>query len=505
MERHDNHTISQDASGMKVRLFHSIRLRIFLLVIIPMIFCAFSIAVLANVSIHATKDMQKTVNTQSLLYRGLSLPNILCNQLNDYLSTGKAEELQEYEVIRDEFFQFIQLIKDGGFTQPYSSSMANMGTNLLRATDEAIHEMNNPSRMLSAYQEATSITDMISAFSPYVTREIESEATAQIKAVADHVDDSVRSDVLVLVVILFLLIVAAALLATSITKPLTALTKAVRTTSISTSSPALSKTKRQDELGILIRAYRDMVKRIHMQLNELEDKQRIERMLQQEKERNLETESMLARSELKVYQSQINSHFLFNAFNSVSRLAYIENAPQVQHAVTLIAQFLRNILTQFDRTVTIEEEFSIVNNFIEIQNLRFGDRIKVESVMDAGTEWFTIPALTLQPLVENAYRHGVTDRKEGFIRCVAEIEGAYLKLYTWDDGKGISEDRQQAIRRYIVEDGENDLFAENIGLKNIFRRLQLMYPDRIEVLIDSVEGVYTQIGFAIKLDADLTV
>ena len=307
-----------------------------------------------------------------------------------------------------------------------------MGAHLLQAANEAVEQMRDDAQMLASYHEAARICNLISGFSPFVAKEIQSVSTARIELLMTRVVNSVRSDVLIFAATLLVLVVTTVLLARFIIQPLTALTKAVQNMSISSDRAALSRTKRRDEIGILIRAYRDMVKRIRVQLDELEDKRSVERMLQQEREKTLEAESLLARSELKVYQSQINSHFLFNAFNTVSRLAYMENASQVQHAVALIAQFLRNILTQFDRNITVEVEFCVVDSFVEIQNLRFGDRIKVESSMDVGAEWFVIPAMTMQPLVENAYSHGLADQKRGYIRYVVETDGDALKLYASD-------------------------------------------------------------------------
>lgn len=496
MERHDNHTVSKTAQKMKVPFFQSIRLRILLLALVPMLFSILSIGLLANVSIHAIDEIRDTANYQAKVYQNLTLPNVLCSTLTEYLSTNDKRVLEEYIAVRDHFSVFIDELDSSSDGRPYSQSLTNMGKTLLQLADTAVENLDDEEAMFCAYQEAEELQHLISIFSPYVSKEIETVSANQTNVIISRVTSSIRSDVLILAFILLALILAAALIAGSIIKPLSSLTDAVRSMSISTSDASPSKVGLQDELGILVHAYHDMVKRIHMQLNELEDKQNIERMLQLEKEKTLETESLLTRSELKFYQSQINSHFLFNAFNMVSRLAYIEHAPQVQHAVSLIAQFLRNILTQYDRNITVEEEFSIVENFTEIQDLRFGDRIKVEGSIDPDAEWFIIPALTLQPLVENAYCHGLSARKQGYIRYAAEIDGQVLKLYTWDDGEGISTKRQTEIRQYIEGNDQYEL-TDCIGLRNVYRRLTLLYPDRVRLLIDSEEGVYTQIGFEI--------
>lgn len=496
MERNDNHSVSKNTQTINVPFFHSIRLRILLLVLFPMLFCILTIQLLSNTSIHANEEIRSAFEQQSNLYQNLTLHDSLIDKLSNYLSSRNEPLLEEYRNVEAEFSAFLEQLQENGI---YSQSMANMGENLLLTAEETINQTGNTSEMLRTYHAAEQIQTAMSDFSPYVAKEIQNKMSTQIETDISTVSRTLRNDRILLVFILFLLIAAAFFIAQSIIQPLTALTVAAQSISISDRTLQLKDTNRQDELGILMHTFQDMVNRIHEQLNELEDKQKIEQMLQQEKAKTLETENQLVRSELNVYQSQINSHFLFNAFNTVSRLAYLENAPQVQHSVSLIAQFLRNIMTQFNRTVTVEEEFSIVENYIEIQTMRFGDRIKAESSLDADTEWFSIPALTMQPLVENAYRHGLSDRKEGYIRYAAETVDDGILLYVWDDGSGISPERQEQIRGYFTETFDNTSSDDCLGLRNVYHRLLLMYPKRVELFLESEENVYTQIGFKILL------
>lgn len=498
MERYDNHAVSEAAQNMKVPFFKSIRMRILLLAIVPILFSILSIGLLTNVSIKAMNDIKNTANQQTSLYQNLTLSNTLYGKLTTYLNSSDSVDLEDYQIVRQQFADFLEELHLISEQQPYSQSLFNIGKTYLQLSDTAAENLSNETAMIASYQEVQEIQELIASFVPYVTKELETMFSEQTTAIINHMMTNIGGYVLLLAFILLTLIFIAAITAGSIITPLSALTDAVRSVSLSTDTPFGIHNGLQNELGILIGAYNDMVKRIRTQLAELEDKQKIERMLQAEKEKNLKTESLLTRSELNFYQSQINSHFLFNAFNMVSRLAYIEHAPQVQHAVSLIAQFLRNILTQYDRNITVEEEFAIVNNFTDIQQLRFGDRIHVESFIDPDVEWFIIPALTLQPLIENAYCHGLSNRKQGFIRYAAELTENIFHLYVWDDGEGISPERQKEIYQYIESENKEEL-SNCIGLRNVYHRLNLLYPGKVSLQITSEVGVYTQIGFLITM------
>lgn len=499
MERHDHHAISKNAVGVKVPRLLSIRFRVFLSVFLLLFFSLVFAGLFARISLTSSRQMQGIVSFQSSFYQSFNQPSVLLNALSGYLNTQNEDDLSAYEAMEESLRDSLVALREASLG-PYVEDMAQMYDKLLQNTQAAIlyAQDKETALMLSAYQEAERIGDLISSLNAYVTREVELEILSRIDAVTQAAQHAVRSYTLLMISVMALLLCVVARIISSFLRPLYALTDSIRNvTTVDFTNQTLRDMDRKDEMGILIRAFQEMLSRIHHQIEELQQKQQVELELQQEKQKSIQTEAMLAKSELRFYQSQINSHFLFNALNTVSRLAYIENAPQVQHAIALIAQFLRDILSQFDRIIPIGEEFDIVSNYLEIQKLRFGSKICIESALDVDVEWFSIPALTLQPLVENAFRHGLADCRQGFIRYAAEKEGDSVVLSVWDDGKGISPERQESVLDYILH-GSDDTSAHScIGLRNVYRRLEYLYPGRVTPQIESVPGEYTRISFSI--------
>jgi PAS domain S-box-containing protein len=200
------------------------------------------------------------------------------------------------------------------------------------------------------------------------------------------------------------------------------------------------------------------------------DNARLYAEVRQAHERDLRTsqlESQLIQAHLEALRAQLNPHFLFNALNTIAMLVRREANPQALQGIVGLSQLLRQVL---DRRKTPEvrlgEELGLIEHYLTVEQLRFRDRLRVRvsvapEVLDA-----LVPSLILQPLVENAVRHGV-GRSGG--RGGIEIEGrrrkGALKLEVRDDGPGFPE-------------GWNPVESAGIGLSNTRERLQRMYGRR---------------------------
>lgn len=174
----------------------------------------------------------------------------------------------------------------------------------------------------------------------------------------------------------------------------------------------------------------------------------------------LENQLNLAR--MDALKMQINPHFLFNALNSIAALIETERKVEAYHATELLGDLLRSSLDQSEeRLLSLEKEVEFVRRYIDVEKVRFGDRIEFVVEIDAKAAAADVPALILQPLIENAIKHTVA-RSTGTIRIVlsASITDDGLELALCDDGPGLA-----------------DSSAEGYGLSNTRKRLQLMYPD----------------------------
>ncbi|WP_261303311.1 sensor histidine kinase [Paenibacillus andongensis] len=195
-------------------------------------------------------------------------------------------------------------------------------------------------------------------------------------------------------------------------------------------------------------------------------------------------------AEIAFLRSQIKPHFLYNALNSIAALC-IDEPRKAQNLTLNLSQYLRGSFNfkKLDSFTTIGNELELVKAYIHIEKARFGDRLGVEYDVEADPDVF-IPPLILQPLVENAIRHGLMSNLRGGTVKVSIKQGAdeVVRLAVEDDGCGMSSQKQNEILGSNVKD-------EGIGLWNISKRYQLLYGKSIQ--IESVEGIGTKVSFDI--------
>jgi two-component system, LytTR family, sensor kinase len=145
-----------------------------------------------------------------------------------------------------------------------------------------------------------------------------------------------------------------------------------------------------------------------------------------------------ASAEVRALQARMNPHFLFNALNALAALATV--APrEIPRAAGRLREFLRATFDQPERTfVSLEEELAVVRAYLDIESLRFQNRLKVEQAIDPGIVDALIPPFSLQPLVENAVQHGLqSSAKAGRLRLVVRRAGQWLDMSISDDGRGV--------------------------------------------------------------------
>ena len=168
----------------------------------------------------------------------------------------------------------------------------------------------------------------------------------------------------------------------------------------------------------------------------------------------------LLESQIQALHMQLHPHFLFNTLHSISELIH-EDVPAAQQMLERLMCFLKLTLENSGtQQVPLEKELEFLECYLEIQQVRFQDRLKVTMAIDEGTRQLLVPNLVLQPIVENAIRYGIAPRTEcGMLEIRAERKNATLHLEVRDDGPGLS----------------IHTFREGLGLSNTRARLQQLY------------------------------
>ncbi len=199
-----------------------------------------------------------------------------------------------------------------------------------------------------------------------------------------------------------------------------------------------------------------------------------------------ELNRLVSQAELRALQSQINPHFLFNALNVL--YGSIPREASAARKVTLnLADIFRYFL-QSDKTfVPLSSEMQIVRAYLEVEQLRLGDRLRVEIDVDPAAMDVRIPVLSIQPLVENAIKHGVAPRTEpGYVRIQARIGGCGLQIAVENSGAGPG--------------GSKVTSGSGVGLQNVRRRLEICYGPGADLRMDQDEA-HTVVEFLIPLPA----
>ncbi|MFC5471339.1 sensor histidine kinase [Cohnella suwonensis] len=206
------------------------------------------------------------------------------------------------------------------------------------------------------------------------------------------------------------------------------------------------------------------------------------------KNRQLQSEAKSA--EIAFLRSQIKPHFLYNALNSIAALCIDE--PHKAEELTLdLSQYLRSSFdfNQLDSLTTIENELELVKAYINIEKARYGSRLCVEYDVDANLD-ILIPPLIVQPLVENAIRHGLmSNLRGGTVKIsVKRAADAVVSFAVEDNGCGMNETKRDEILK-------SETNKKGIGLRNISQRIQLLYGKSIRM--ESAEGRGTKVIFDI--------
>lgn len=244
----------------------------------------------------------------------------------------------------------------------------------------------------------------------------------------------------------------------------------------------------KDEIGTVIQNFNLMAGKINNLIND------VYKLELQKK--NLELERV--RAELNYLQSQMNPHFLFNTLNALLVVSGKQNCTDVTDMLKYLSKTLRRLLNWKDDLVTIEEEIYFTEMYLKIEQFRFHEKLQYDIHVDPRLSGYRIPKMSLQPLAENASVHGIQMLKgTGRIEIDVCLRDGRLQVQVKDNGTGIEKGKLEELMRAVTSDEE---ISENIGIRNVYRRLRLYYGDEISFDIASALNEGTTVSFSIPLD-----
>ena len=212
------------------------------------------------------------------------------------------------------------------------------------------------------------------------------------------------------------------------------------------------------EIQRLNRSFGGLLRRINALIEEVREKENLKR-----------------ESDLRALQAQINPHFMLNAMNAVNYMALEREQDDIAATVDSIASLMRYSITELDSLVTVSTELDNIREYISVYVLRFRQEIHLELLPGLPADQVVIPKFTLQPLVENSMRHGITRQDTGitvFIR--AYEEGGELRVDVTDTGAGADAEKLNDYLDYKKVDLQ---VTHGFGIRNVNERLKLRFPD----------------------------
>ncbi|GAB4043594.1 sensor histidine kinase [Spirosoma jeollabukense] len=189
-----------------------------------------------------------------------------------------------------------------------------------------------------------------------------------------------------------------------------------------------------------------------------------------------ETEREKIQTELSYLKAQINPHFLFNTLNSIYSLAIIESPPTAD-AIVKLSSFLRYVIQESQKNqVLLRNELEYIGQYIALQRLRLGDTAQIDFTIEGNTNRKQIAPLLLISFIENAFKYGVSPEEPSAIQVSISMQGNTLRCYVVN----------KKVRVF-----QPTAVASGIGLTNTKARLQLLYPDRHQLIIDDKPASFT--------------
>lgn len=268
------------------------------------------------------------------------------------------------------------------------------------------------------------------------------------------------------------------------TKPLKELAETAKEVGKGNLEVQLIESNNQNEIGIVIRAFNQMVNSLKEYIERLRQSVEAESAL---RENTIRMEAYLKDAQLKYLQAQINPHFLFNTLNAGAQLAMLEDADKTYRYIHKVADFFRFLVKKNDVLSTIQEEIELVDDYIYILNVRYAGEIHYDKQVDEELLNISVPSMILQPIVENCIKHGLHDIGwEKKIKLTVTKESDYVVVSVIDNGIGMTKEQIETILNNTELEKPDSESARGIGLDNVITRLRTFYNCANVVEITSV-------------------
>jgi sensor histidine kinase YesM len=234
-----------------------------------------------------------------------------------------------------------------------------------------------------------------------------------------------------------------------------------------------------DEVGQMAESFNVLIEKINFLINDVVKK-----------------ETAYKDAQLTALQYQINPHFIYNTIDIFRMKLELEGNYEMADSITSFGKMLRYNINRDSQYATIKEEVDYIEKYLNLQKLRYGERIVFVADLPEDFKNIKIIRFMLQPIVENSIKHGIDNYKKGLyiqIKFIKRMRCVQVEVI--DNGKGINDAELELLNKQLKNskalEKKNDTY-KNIGLENINARIKLFYGEQYYIKLESIEGEYTK-------------
>lgn len=253
-------------------------------------------------------------------------------------------------------------------------------------------------------------------------------------------------------------------------------------------TPTVIHSHREDEIGRLINSYNAMIERIKTS-----------------RDSEITASSLQKKAEIKMLQSQINPHFLYNTLNAIHSIAELHRMDHIS-AMTKSLSSIYRYNVKYGDVVTIGQELEHIEHYIQIQQIRFFNKFQVEYDIDKDVMTCTILKFLIQPIIENSFYHGLEPKGgTGKLRLTIRRHHQFLYICVYDDGVGIPGEKLSELKAMLIKDPKElvEDLDQNFGMRNVFARIKHFYGESSSMNIMSREQAGTTIMMHIPFNREM--
>lgn len=428
------------------------------------------------------------------------------SSMYSYLTVKTSDSLENYYRNEEKYRDLLENLNDQIIDHPVKlleKNIRKMSETYLEDTAQTVlaKRGRNVEKYKTSYAEALQMYRYLNSYISQLNVQQFKNNSSSYQALQNSIQYMEIVSSVLLVLMMGVCILMLFYMVRGVVAPLTGLAATANLVGQANFNVKMPPTDAQDEVGVVTRAFNTMVSSLEEYVKLTKENMEKE---QEMMERELLMETHLKEAQLKYLQSQINPHFLFNSLNAGAQLAMMEDAEKTCVFVERMAEFFRYNVKKGSEDATLREEVEAVENYIYILNVRFAGDIHYTTDVDETILDYKVPSMILQPIVENAVKHGIRNIEwEGRIHLEVKDKEKTIRISVKDNGKGITQERIAQILNGEIQSEENHGDSTGIGMNNVISRLELYYKQKNLLTIYSPgEDQGTEVAIEIPVETE---